>query len=565
MDENISCGFSATSSVQDGMKKVLPTQILDPSKCETNVTIGVFFDGTNNNRDESYDSKGHSNIARLSDSYPRNEDAGFFRVYVPGVGTPFDRINDDGESVKGGAFGVGCEQRVLFGLLSMFDSIHRRVYKAENFFSGRQIALLCESGKPSGEEAKKEIAKLNVSSGLRECNKEDRINFLKTQAAALQKKITRPGNVVVKEVYVDVFGFSRGAAQARVFLTWFSELLEGGKFAGLTVELRFLGIFDTVVSFGVLDGLLGGAANYTAPHIGWAKAENLKVPSAVKNCVHLIAMHELRKNFPLDYLRRYSTLPSNHIEAAYPGSHSDVGGGYAPGELGISFGKNPMEGDSLKLSQIPLNHMFDYARAAGVPLDKRLALSAGYDPFAVSAVLTKAFNEFLRESGTASRPLREWMQPYLNWRWQIRVNYGASLHMTRATAEDRSLLKASNQKLIRDANLLLGCGNLKQAEKHVKSIVESSRKSAYDMTHAQISIEIPQFDSEAVKVVHDAKAAAPVSASLAYFFDNFIHDSLAGFRKDLVEQTGYWRYRKAFRGDDRPIFAANDENKVDMA
>src|SRR5207247_2411028 len=106
------------------------------------------------------------------------------------------------------------------------------------------------------------------------------------------------------------------------------------------------------------------------------------VPEMVENCVHMVAMHELRKNFPLDTLAIKGALPARSREFAYPGAHSDVGGGYAPGALGISVSNNLMESDALKLSQIPLHHMLACALAADVPLTKQRAVNQenGHDP-----------------------------------------------------------------------------------------------------------------------------------------------------------------------------------------
>ncbi|MDT1843320.1 DUF2235 domain-containing protein, partial [Acinetobacter baumannii] len=79
-----------------------------------------------------------------------------------------------------------------------------------------------------------------------------------------------------------------------------------------------------------------------------------RLPSAVQNCVHMLAMHELRRNFPLDLIGIDGKVQQGWLQYAYPGSHSDVGGGYRPGELGIA-----VNDDSQKLSQIPLNHMLE--------------------------------------------------------------------------------------------------------------------------------------------------------------------------------------------------------------
>lgn len=159
-----------------------------------------------------------------------------------------------------------------------------------------------------------------------------------------------------------MFGFSRGAAQARVFCNWLDQILVGGKLAGVIVHLRFLGIMDTVASAGFWSSVGAAIIGTNGGHSGWADAEFLRIPASVNYCVHLVAMHELRRNFPLDTVTVEGVLPPNCREFAYPGTHSDVGGGYLPNELGISVGKNIYEGDALKLAQIPLNHMLECAR-----------------------------------------------------------------------------------------------------------------------------------------------------------------------------------------------------------
>jgi hypothetical protein len=70
--------------------------------------------------------------------------------------------------------------------------------------------------------------------------------------------------------------------------------------------------------------------------------------------------------------------------------------------------------------------------------------------------------------------------------------------------------------------------------------------------------ELSALDPEALAVLQKAQQAKPVEPALAEFFDNFVHDSLAGFRRDLVEATGYWRYRRGFRGDAAPTIVSTD-------
>ena len=44
--------------------RVEPKLLTDCSKCEGNINLGVFFDGTNNNRDTDKPKLKHSNVAR---------------------------------------------------------------------------------------------------------------------------------------------------------------------------------------------------------------------------------------------------------------------------------------------------------------------------------------------------------------------------------------------------------------------------------------------------------------------------------------------------------------------
>lgn len=68
-------------------------------------------------------------------------------------------------------------------------------------------------------------------------------------------------------------------------------------------------------------------------HMGWAR--NLRIPPVVSRTVHLMAMNELRNSFPLDTIWDGSELPPGATEIVYPGAHSNVGG-YRPGESGKS-------------------------------------------------------------------------------------------------------------------------------------------------------------------------------------------------------------------------------------
>lgn len=342
-----------------------------------------------------------------------------------------------------------------------------------------------------------------------------------------------------------------------MFCHWFDQLISGGKFAGVIVHFRFVGLMDTVASAGFWSGAANGVFNTTDGHSGWAAVEHLLLPASVNNCVHMVAMHEQRKNFPLDEIGVEGLLPPHCQQFAYPGTHSDVGGGYLPEVLGISVGKTPLQSDARKLSQIPLNHMFDCAVAAGAPMSKKMALDqyAGHDPFAIAPELQKAFNDFFAVMKATPRPLRTWLQPYLNWRWQVRNNY-SNLEHVRKAGDGQKLLISANRKLIADANLLLS-GDLKMSQRFLAAVTGRNRANLSDGRYPQQSMETAHLDPEAPAVLEIAKTAAPIPETLAMFFDGYVHDSVAGFGKTLVEPTGYWRYRRGFRGNNKASLAQN--------
>ena len=259
-------------------------------------------------------------------------------------------------------------------------------------------------------------------------------------------------------------------------------------------------------------------------------------------------MHELRRNFPLDDIAADNQLNAGWIQHAYPGAHSDVGGGYEPGELGISVGD-----DSMKLSQIPLNHMFDCAIAAGVPIKKPQLATEDYNPLAIHPDLTKAYTDFISEATLAPRPIYEWLQPYLNWRWQIREQFHKSNQVKRATQADRDVLLAFNKRLMSDAATMT-----RPAATNGEKFGFSVGKFFTGMKRDFVTNSL--MEPEARTVLATAQRAAPTPAAYAALFDDYVHDSLAGFNSPNLELTGYWRYRRVFLGNDKHTVASNEDS-----
>lgn len=263
--------------------------------------IGVFFDGTKNNKNNTDARKGKiqgkdkeraqkayrkyggeitenesynndwSNVARLWENYSKTA-----AIYIEGIGT--DDFKKD--ELNGYAFGskeTGIKQKVHNGCINIAKKINS-------------------------------IAGLNNG-----------------------KKLI---------VNLDVFGFSRGAAAARHFVYEVSKrskdsmfgLLgvelknQGVKWEIITINVRFLGIFDTVSSY-------SEDVWTTNPKFDNDITElHLDEISKAKKIVHFTAKDEHRENFDLTDIITYNKSVKKYVylgvERSFPGVHSDIGGGY---------------------------------------------------------------------------------------------------------------------------------------------------------------------------------------------------------------------------------------------
>lgn len=151
---------------------------------------------------------------------------------------------------------------------------------------------------------------------------------------------------------IDVVGFSRGAALARHFVNKIVKHVKNGRFwfqhptlgkVVACVDLRFLGLFDTVAQFHLL-----GITDQTF---------DLEVPKSWRNVSHAVALHEYRWAFPLT-----AAVGDQVREQAFVGAHADIGGGY----LTPSTSPGSTPGD---LSEVALRWMVGQAHMAGVEID----------------------------------------------------------------------------------------------------------------------------------------------------------------------------------------------------
>lgn len=369
-----------------------------PEPCCKTLHISLCFDGTNNHEpsDSIADPLCTSNVARLFHAslgqMPEALEKGFFAYYSPGVGTVFEEIKEYLPSQTGLIGARGGEDRINWGLTRLIAALKETLKGAgQEPLSLGQTQVLVEamgtnwaasvlSGGILENGARKRKAAIQPY-------EDELANLLEQRRSAGEKP-----EILALRLYV--YGFSRGAAQARTFANWLMELTrrQNGetseyRFAGLPISIEFLGLFDTVAAVGLADSV-----PFAAGHMAWASGtmrlpdENLAqacMPTDLpedcrflKRCVHLVSAHEQRASFPLDSIRRREKTadgkrdeerPSSYRkdtwEYVYPGMHSDVGGGYPPGDQGKGRG-----GQGELLSQIPLHHMYRSAFAAGAPL-----------------------------------------------------------------------------------------------------------------------------------------------------------------------------------------------------
>jgi hypothetical protein len=561
--------------------------------CQQSLCLNFFFDGTGNNLEADRPTNELSNVAKLFVAHKRDDKAqGHYAFYIPGIGTRFKEIGDNGGSTWGLAFGAEGEARINWA----FKQFNEKLKAAE------ALAM----------------------------NPTNKITMIRVSA----------------------FGFSRGATEARAFARDFQRLCRQSgagwelKAGGYPVRLYFLGLWDTVASVGLpmsanntpvaqSVGLMGAAtamrARNTTPngvttlafgqpgadpapgpadgHGSWANP--LDVPSMVEKCVHMVAAHEMRNSFPLDSCRRDNRYPDCVEEMVYPGVHSDVGGGYRPGESARSAEPGQM------LSLIPLRAMHQQAWEAGVPLTPLSALPKADQPlFAADEASQPEFNKlkdhwqhYMQQAGFGGRGIGQMfnahMRLYYGWRFYkikqnqaTRANGGetpdqATLRQREAEwRKERAQLDAELAPLKKEldaaeAHLARATNRLRQAEasqmqygtsvdpKLVQTEAdEQSRvdevKDSYLKLVAQrdtlpgtegalahnMNVYDDQLisDAQAIRATLKSSPGTPVrphyrnlldayeaefvngsglrDEKIVAFFDNYVHDSLAGFAQD---------------------------------
>lgn len=241
--------------------------------------IGVFFDGTGNNTENANEGGGggsyanaRSNVSLLAELYKS--------------GSSYDVVNSCGT--------VGTKYAALY--VQGIGTITGLPYQ---------------------------IGVVGLATGMGMTGVERRVYSACTKLGDMIKLLS--GGIEPREIVLDVFGFSRGAAAARYFVNCFRQgFIKYNMYyilpfraevpKGRNIRIRFLGIFDTVAAIGDGSDDDNGDVNL---HISSAQAADI---------YHLTAQHEYRTNFRLNH-----NLPGGGTARQLLGAHSDVGGGYREG------------------------------------------------------------------------------------------------------------------------------------------------------------------------------------------------------------------------------------------
>lgn len=550
--------------------------------CSTELHLSFFFDGTNNNKYRDTPKQAHSNVARLFDIFDVTAEQA--AMYVPGIGTPFEKeVGDTGRgnhARAGLGTGWGGEARINWALLQVTNTLYAYYYGrslskemgTEDLPLVRQISAdlnigVAEMIAAGGDEVDQlanassaQVVGAAVGAGLFPPRHNQRRALLRQRREFLSQKlkpVIEGRKPTLLRIRLSVFGFSRGAAEARVFSNWLKDALDDDMtLAGVPVSFDFLGIFDTVATVGVAN-----STNVASGHSGWGEEAFLRIPGYIKHTVHLVSAHEVRGSFPLE-----KAVADTCVELAYPGVHTDVGGAYEPGDQGRGCNANGEPDDSNKLSQIPLAKMYREAVAAGVPLNPagRNVTREMRAALKISPDLVKAYNDYVavvnplirQQGGGTTGSVHVQYGLYLRWR-RLRLDSGAPAF------ENQPFFKRAQQFGAQCAKDLSVANEAIREEAQDLATRENDpaysdgwmRRAMQVMPAGWLMAAGDSFKrgvwGQKVKEWREVKAywndMSPLDARLAHMFDDYVHDSRAWFKPFGAPSDAVWRQRQTTR------------------
>lgn len=530
--------------------------------CQIPVHVGLFFDGTNNNMERDLNGRrvpvplskqalkkakaeakaagkdpssvgpkpipqknpkpeecSHSNVVRLFQTFPKDKQAsGYHPFYIQGVGTEFHEIGEPTESQEGKAFAKGGQPRIIWGIFQVLNAIHGTVYADQPLYKNTRVGELAQA-------YDKEVGRTE-NSGPRQNKTVTHQDWFVPHLAKLKAALEAKPKPHVPSLTVYVFGFSRGAAEAVAFCHLFDQLLETGKLAGISATIRFVGLFDVVASVG---GSASVARTLPLPgaifdgHWAWANYVDNPIPGCVEKGLHCIAAHEMRMNFPVTQIEG-GTLR----EVYFPGAHSDIGGGYPPGDQGKGRGNQ-----GALLSQIPLAYMYKEARLAGVPLLPFSELDErSQKDFQVDATLAKAWEAYTSALNGDGELLKKHMELFYRWRAARLNTLEATASFQAANGQDQQDLMEANAMLAGDLKAIRHRRDDKRdpfpssEPRPVYGPEDGKHVNQWHLIRANNRAPLDEWECWAISFFDNPK---PLPSEAETFFDDYVHDSFAGF------------------------------------
>ncbi|WP_455805735.1 phospholipase effector Tle1 domain-containing protein [Pseudomonas fluorescens] len=280
----------------------------EPEKIGIALRIGVFFDGTGNNANNTA-----AGLLCGAQHPIAPED-------IPASCQPYMRDPDS-------SYGAGpTNVKKLF-------SLYEEIKEDEGEGSLRRVSRAIYIDGIGTENDKKDSA-LGSGMGRGDTGVAGRVQTSFTQINHIvEEALKENSNSEIASLTFDTFGFSRGAAAARHFSNEvvrgkqgpLGALLNGsardfsrtfGSQYGSGINMGFIGLFDTVPS-------IAGFTNFGRVKSPIAPGVKLYLDRKYfKDVVHLVARDECRANFAL------SRVKPAHPEFTFPGVHSDIGGSY---------------------------------------------------------------------------------------------------------------------------------------------------------------------------------------------------------------------------------------------
>nr|WP_282575877.1 DUF2235 domain-containing protein [Acinetobacter schindleri] len=310
------------------------------------------------------------------------------------------------------------------------------------------------------------------------------------------------------------------------------------------MEIQFLGIFDTVASFGLPATNMPNKLSF--------KGRDMVVDPRVKNCLHLVAGNELRFAFPVDSIHIDEKLanPRTWKEIVYPGMHSDVGGGYEPSSQTISN----------NFARIPLKDMLESAENSGVKIFNYENLKKEdpilfEDEFQIEDKTQQLFEAVQKVVGASTGNVKKDIINYM------KLHYGAygTLHRQRQqylaagkSKEDLAYLSVSqNAREEAGFSLPTGPADMATEVERVKAAKNFTTFDQSNLTGIKHVFRIIYPFAKAYEFLVDIDDwelqswEKNVSQEAVDFYSSYVHDSKYGFIYN-AEPFSYFRQRTVY-------------------